>query len=550
MKNSSKYFMALSVALLLGSCGKDFLDIAPQDRLTADNYYRNESEVKAATASLYGFPWFAFNDKFFWLVGDMLSGNMYYTYDQEGQFFYFTFTEGNAHISAGWKSLFRVVSYANSIINDMPIAAAGQVNQTVIDQALGEARFIRGLSYYFLAELWGEVPIVENSTELVTSNNTMLKKNTRLSLYEFIRRDFQYAADNLPATDVPGRVTKWSATGMLAKLYLTMAQNLTDPKSAEYFGKAKDLAADVINNSGASLMPNYADLFKIENDNNSESLFAFQFLQGQYGTGNSRQANWARSSVITGNTECWGAGKCASYDFTQTIENGDLRRKAIYMTKDDLYPEIRKAEGGYLYKLVSRDPNDPNITLEGATSVLNNVKKYVVGSAEDTNGKVSTGQATAINQYILRLADVYLIYAEAALGAGSSTSDGVALGYFNAIRNRANLVSKGSITFDDILKERRVEFCFESLYWFDIKRFYYRDPQGALSYLNNQQRGHTYRRLSGNNVPDENLFEGYELIPPDVPVVVHESQMFLPIPAADVVANPLLLEPAVDYIFK
>ena len=126
----------------------------------------------------------------------------------------------------------------------------------------------------------------------------------------------------------------------------------------------------------------------------------------------------------------------------------------------------------------------------------------------------------------------------------------MALGYFNAIRNRANLVSKGSITFDDILKERRVEFCFESLYWFDIKRFYYRDPQGALSYLNNQQRGHTYRRLSGNNVPDENLFEGYELIPPDVPVVVHESQMFLPIPAADVVANPLLLEPAVDYIFK
>ncbi|MCX6225664.1 MAG: RagB/SusD family nutrient uptake outer membrane protein [Bacteroidia bacterium] len=550
MKNSLKYLMALSVTMLLGSCGKDFLDIAPQDKLTADNYYRNEAEVKAATASLYGFPWFGFNDKFFWLAGDMLSGNMYYTYDQEGQFFYFTFTEGNAHISGGWKSLFRVVSYANSIINDMPIAAAGNVDQGVIDRALGEARFIRGTAYYFLTELWGEVPIVENSTELVTSNNTMLKKNTRSSLYEFIRRDFQYAADNLPTTDAAGRINKWSAKGMLAKLYLTMAQNLSDPKSAEYFGKARELAADVINNSGASLMPNYADLFKIENNNNSESMFAFQFMEGAYGIGNSHQANWARSSVITGNTECWGGGKCASYDFTQTIENGDLRRKSIYMTKDDLYPEISKAQGGYLYKLVNRDPNDPNITLEGATAVLNSVKKYVVGSAEDTNGKVSTGQATAINQYILRLADVYLIYAEAALGNSTSTSDGDALTYFNAIRKRANLVSKGSITFDDILKERRVEFCFESLYWFDIKRFYYRDPQGALSYLNSQRRGDTYRRLSGDNVPDENLFEGYELIAPDVPVVVAESQMFLPIPAAEVVANPLLLEQAVEYIFK
>ncbi len=550
MKSISKYFIALSVVLLIGSCGKDFLDISPQDKLTADNYYRNESEVKAATASLYGFPWFGFNDKFFWLAGDMLSGNMYYTYDQEGQFFYFTFTEGNAHISAGWKSLFRVVSYANSIINDMPIAAAGNVDQVVIDRALGEARFIRGIAYYFLTELWGEVPIVENSTELVTSNNTMLKKNTRSSLYEFIRRDFQYSADNLPASDLPGRINKWSATGMLAKLYLTMAQNLSDPKSAEYFGKAKDLAASVINNSGAALMANYADLFKIENNNNSESLFAFQFMEGAYGIGNSRQANWARSSVITGNTECWGGGKCASWDFIQAVENGDLRRKSIYMTKDDLYPEISKAKGGYLYKLVTRDPNDPNITLEGSTAVLNSLKKYVVGSAEDTNGKVSTGQATAINQYVLRLADVYLIYAEAALGASASTSDGVALGYFNDIRKRANLVTKGSVTFADILKERRVEFCFESLFWFDVKRFFYRDPQGALSYLNGQQRGHTYRRLSGTNIPDENLFEGYELVTPDTPVVVSESQMFLPIPASEVVSNPLLLEKAVDYVFK
>lgn len=550
MKNSSKYIMALSMTLLLGSCGKDFLDIAPQDKLTADNYYRNEAEVKAATASLYGFPWFDFNDKFFWLVGDMMSGNLYYTYDQEGQFHFFTYTEGNAYISAGWKSLFRVVSYANSIINDMPIAAKGNVDQAIIDRAMGEARFIRGMAYYFLAESWGEVPIVENSTELVTSNNTMLKKNTRSSLYEFIRRDFQYAADNLPVSDAPGRVTKWSATGMLAKLYLTMAQNLGDSRSVEYFGKAKDLAGEVITGSGASLMTNYADLFKIENNNNSESLFAFQWKEGDYGYGNSRQANWARSSVITGNTECWGIGKSATYDLVQTIENGDLRRKSIYMTKDDFYPEINKANGGYLYKLVSRDPNDPNITLESAAAVLNNVKKYVVGSADDTGGKVSTGQATAINQYILRLADVYLIYAEAVLGAGTSTSDADALRYFNAIRSRANLVSKGSITFDDILKERRVEFCFESLYWFDIKRFFYRDPQGAISYLNNQQRGTTYTRLTGSNVPDENLFEGYELLLPTTPVVVSESQMFLPIPAAEVVANPLLLEQAVEYIFK
>lgn len=549
MKNTIKYTV-IGLILILGSCGKDFLDIAPQDRLTADNYYRNEAEVKAATASLYGFPWFGFNDKFFWLVGDLMSGNMYYTWDQEGQYYYFSHTAGNAHLSAGWKSLFRVVSYANSIINDMPIAAEGNVDQSVIDAALGEARFMRGAAYYILAEYFGEVPIVENSTELVTSNNTLLRKNTKGSLYELIRRDLQYASDNLPEADAPGRVTKYSAEGLLAKLYVTMGQNLSDAKSAEYFGKAKELAEDVILNSGASLMANYADLFKIENNNNSESLFAFQFLEGNYGIGNSRQANWARSSQITGNSECWGGGKCASYDFVQDIENGDLRRKAIMMTKDDLYPELRKSSGGYLYKIVNRDPDDPNKVLEGAAPVLNNIKKYVVGSADDTNGKVSTGQATAINQYFLRLADVYLIYAEAALGASASTSDATAVGYFNALRTRADLPAKSSITFLDILKERRVEFGFESLFWFDVKRYYYRDPQAALAYLNDQERGHTYVRLTGNNVPDENTFEGYELTPPDAPVVVYETQMVLPIPAAETVANPLLLEAAVEYEFK
>ena len=145
MKN--KHLFALTFVLLLSACSKEFLEIEPQDRLTIDNFYRNETEIRASTASLYGFPWFDFNDKFFWLTGDCMSGNMYYTWDQEGQFFYFSYNEGNAYLSAGWKGLFRVVSYANSIINDMPRAAAGKVPQTVIDRALGEARFVRGLCY-------------------------------------------------------------------------------------------------------------------------------------------------------------------------------------------------------------------------------------------------------------------------------------------------------------------------------------------------------------------------------------------------------------------
>lgn len=554
MKNIIKIFLVASLSLLGNSaCKKEFLEIEPVDRLTLDNFYRNPTEIRAASASLYGFPWFDFNDKFFWLAGDLLAGNVYYTYDQEGQFFFFSYGEGNAHLSSGWKGMYRVVSYANSVINDMPRLAAKQgVQQDVIDRALGEARFVRGTAYYMLAEFWGDVPIVENSSDLVAANNLKLPKNKRSSVYEMARRDFSFAADKLPASDAPGRVTKWSAKAMLAKLHLTMAQDLSDPNSAANFDKAKTLAAEVIEQSGLALMPNYADLFKIEYNNNSESLFALQWMEGGYAFGNSRQANWARSSYITGNSEAWGGGKCMTYDFLQNMEPGDKRHSAIYMSPGDKYPEIRKKNGGYEYKIVLRDPSDPNITLEGATPVLNSLKKYVVGSADDNAGKVSTGQATALNQYVIRLTDVYLIYAEAALGSGSTTSDVKALQYFNAIRARAGLAPKTALTFNDIFRERRVEFALESIGWFDVKRWYYRDPAAALAYLNAQQRDYTFYRDPSAGAADENSVAGYILNPPASPITVSAAQMFVPIPAADVVFNPLLAagQPAVDYDFN
>lgn len=552
MKHNIKHLFALFLLLLSGSCSKEFLEIPPVDRLTADNFYRNASDVRAATASLYGVPWFDFNDKFFWLTGDCMSGNMYYTYDQEGQFFYFSFTPGNAHLSAGWKGIYRVVSYANSIINDMPrIAESNGVSREVIDAAIAEARFMRGTAFFFIAEYWGEAPIVENAGALVAANDLILPKNKQANLFEFARRDLAYAAQTLPASDAPGRVTKWSATGMLAKLHLTMAQNGSDGASGENFAKAKEYAAQVIETSGLTLMPNYADLFKIENNNNPESLFALQWMQGAYAFGNSRQANWARSSLVTGNSECWGGGKCATYNFVKEVENGDKRQPAIFMAPGNHYTEINKAAGGYTYNIVTRDPLKPDVVVEGAAPVLNNLKKYIVGSADDTGDKVSTGQATAMNQYMLRLADVYLIYAEAALGASVSTSDGKALQYFNAIRSRAGLPAKTEITFADVLHERRVEFCMESIFWFDLKRFFYRDANSALAYLSGQEREYTYYRDNNPGAADENTVAGY-ILQTQPPINVSAAQMTLPIPAAEVAANAKLAPgaPAVEYEFK
>lgn len=552
MKNIFKYLLILPLFGII-SCSDDFTTIPVQDGPTVANYYKSEADVKAATAVLYANPWFSFNDKFFWTAGEELAGNLYHTWDQEGQFFYYSYNAGNAHINSGWRGLYAVVNQSNSVINDVPVFAKGNVSDAVITRAVAEARFVRAMAYYMLSEFFGEVPIIENPLEIILSGNTKLPKNTRNSVYEFIRRDLEFAAANLPNSDQPGRATSWTAKGLLSKVYLTMAQyNLvTDATaSAALFIKAKSLSQDVIENSGLRLMPNYADLFKIEHNNNSESMFAMQWMQGNYSQGNSRQANWARSSIITGNTEAWGGGKCMTMDFLEAVDPADKRKSAIYMDVNDVYPEINKANGGYKYFIVNRDATGKE--LESASPTLTALKKYVVGSAEDNAGKVSTNQATAINQYLLRLADVYLVYVEAAIGAGSSTSDPRALQYFNAIRSRAGLLDASVISSADLLKERRMEFALESLYWFDIKRAFYRDPVAVTQMLSNQKRDYVFYRDQSSGAADEKTKEGYIMnINGTGKITFRPENINLPIPESEVVDNDLLAPgaPAVEYKF-
>ena len=552
MKNIFKYLLILPLFGII-SCSEDFTTIPVQDGPTVANYYKSEADVKAATAVLYANPWFSFNDKFFWTAGEELAGNLYHTWDQEGQFFYYSYNAGNAHINSGWRGLYAVVNQSNSVINDVPVFAKGNVSDAVITRAVAEARFVRAMAYYMLSEFFGEVPIIENPLEIILSGNTKLPKNTRNSVYEFIRRDLEFAAANLPNSDQPGRATSWTAKGLLSKVYLTMAQYnlLTNATaSSDLFMKAKSLSQDVIENSGLRLMPNYADLFKIEHNNNSESMFAMQWMQGNYSQGNSRQANWARSSIITGNTEAWGGGKCMTMDFLEAVDPADKRKSAIYMDVNDVYPEINKANGGYKYFIVNRDATGKE--LESASPTLTALKKYVVGSAEDNAGKVSTNQATAINQYLLRLADVYLIYVEAAIGAGSSTSDARALQYFNAIRSRAGLLDASVISSADLLKERRMEFALESLYWFDIKRAFYRDPVAVTQMLSNQKREYVFYRDQSSGAADEKTKEGYIMnINGTGKITFRPENINLPIPESEVVDNDLLAPgaPAVEYKF-
>ncbi|MCD8312730.1 MAG: RagB/SusD family nutrient uptake outer membrane protein [Bacteroidales bacterium] len=486
----------LSLAAFAAASCSNFLTVEPTDSLMADNYYTSASAVRANTAVLYAStPWFDFHANFMFYAGDMRAGDLYYTYDQEGQYYYNNVTATNSYLYNGWVGLYRIVSFCNSVLIDMPDPARENgVSESVISAAQGEAYCFRALAYYFLTEYWGEVPIIENSTELITSSNSKdiyVNKATQQSLYKFMIRDLKRAVEMLPDKDDAGRVTKWSAYGLLAKIQITYAAYSGD---AGLYAEAKQNAETALEGAwanGYGLYSDYQSMFDVDANNCCESLIAIQCQTGAYAEGNARNANFSRSSRIADQT--WGAGKGPTLSLQSLFTSDDLRRKAIYMTNGDYYANLDSADGGYTYQYSYRDPNNLDTQVESANDMLAHLKKYVIGKSADCGGNVGLNQDGGNNLYLLRFADVMMVYIEACIGMGDSTSDATALDYMSQILSRAGLTSDyTSISFEDLIRERRKEFAIEGINWFDVMRVWYRDHQKGIDYLNDMKRDLKY----------------------------------------------------------
>ncbi len=331
-------------------------------------------------------------------------------------------------------------------------------------------------------------------------------------------------------------MTRYAAYGMLSRVYLSYAGLTNGPNSGTrdqaLLDLAKMAAEKAINEGPYSLMNDYADLFKVENNNNSESMFALQWVpNGEYGVINPHQAYFALGSEITGDDAAWGYYTRAPYDILEEYERNDKRRKATWMADGDFYAEISRANGGYL--------------VDHENTYLN-VKKGVVGSTKDN--PATSRMNSGLNTYMLRLGEVYLNYAEAVLGNNASTSDADALMYVNELRDRAGLAAKSSLTFEDILHERRIELALEGQFWYDLVRWSYYEQQEVINYIDNQQRAvtipFTYNAATNTVTIDETVDSTTRPVGD-----VDASIFFLPYPESEIVQNPLLREEAVPYEF-
>lgn len=513
---------SLLLFIMVSGCKKSFLDRPPLTGITTDNFYKSTSDLRLATAALYAQPWWNWNQFPLLGVGDVMSGNMLQPYNADlVQFTTFSITSNNVNLTNAWQAFYDIGAHCNANIKAINTKLPDSVSLKGKNGALGELRFIRATSYFYLVQLWGAVPIIEDNEKLAA--NPLVARNTMEDVYKFIINDLRFAATHLPNRDQKGRVTTWSAQGLLSKVYLnraglgqSMTRNQSDLDSAAYF------AGNVCNTSGLKLLDNYYNLFRTQYNDNEESLFAFQWAPGVgYGNGNTIQAQFAPDGRLVTGGGGWGGSIGPTIDLANLyVKKDSVRRRATFMLTGDVYPELNAANGGYT-----------------ATGV--NVKKHIVGTAADNNSPTMDLWSSVEHNTVLRLADVYLIYAEALLGNSATSSNAEALKYFNAVRKRAGVDEVASLTPELIRTERRIELAFEGQYWFDLVRLSYYNPQAAIDAINNQTRQQfTYDPGTGVKTEEDNAL----IITPAT-----IATFTLPIPEADQSANPKLLESPVPY---
>jgi len=544
----TKTILSTVFFLFVASC-EDFLERPTEDNYTVDSFYQTDEQCFQAVNPVYNSPWYDFQRGFF-KVGEVLSGNYYW-----GSSPYLTFTINSTdqdlvNMSA---SLWSVNAYCNGIIENIDLKAGPNVSEFARKTVKGEALVWKAMTYFYLVRTFGAVPIIHNnSAEISAGNYNQIFKATIPNIYDYIIMTLEKAIEWLPEENAPGRIDRYSAYGLLSKVYLTKAgYGMNGTRNQSDLDKAAEYAKKVIDESGRSLLPVYADVFRLKNNFSEESLLAWHWVvSNQWTSQNTLQSDLG----ITGFDEygaTWGGYAGPSVDLQQafgenalslTRNNVDARRKATMMMVGDVYDYFWVDKGGFDYTQFAV------IDMEYQSPVGANSVKHLVGNDNDHKigiGHAMARRATSLSTHLLRLSDIYLIYAEAVMGNNTSTTDAKALKAYNDVRGRSvqGYEPKTSITWNDIWKERRLELACEGDRWYDYVRWHYYEPAKAIAEIKTQKRSQynglgTYYRTG---VLDTEVT--YYDTNPNIPNVT-DQHFELPFPDTDLTMNPnLLLDP-------
>ena len=288
------------------------------------------------------------------------------------------------------------------------------VNTSKRNQFEGEAKFNRALAHFNLVRGFGDVPLVDRVVE--PTDTDYFTRDDAEVVYDAIIADLEDAVTFLPAkanTDF-GRATSGAAKALLSKVYL----------HTEDYGLAETLLEDLINGTEYSLVPNYREVFY--NEGNDEIIFAIPYINDDADESQDFSFEMTAGGVRSGLNYL-------TNDFIQAIDPNDTEREPV--------------------------PRNPNNNAE--------VGKFITSSANVRFG--------GNDWIVLRLADVYLMHAEAIMAGSSSTQSISAIQSYNAVRDRVGLSTlaedgSATLTLEELMAERRIELAFENHRLYDLVR--------------------------------------------------------------------------------
>lgn len=559
--------VATVMGLSLASCS-DFLDKPAEDSYNVSNYYKSNEQCKQGVNYLYNSPWYDFQRGFI-KVGEVLSGNYYWG---SSPYMNFSVNGSDADLVNMSYSLWAVIGHANAVYNNLNSASA---SQDVINQCKGECLTWKAMAYFYLVRSFGDVPIIhDNSAELASKEYNTAKKVKRADVYEYIIMTLEKAMELLPLSSDPGRIDYYAAEGLLAKVYLTKA-GVKGSLNAEDLKKAADYAKDVIDNSGRKLTEDYGKIWQLTENNADESLIAWRWTVGsQWTSQNTLQSDLAIEGIDEFG-DCWGGWNGLSVDLQEAfgikllenqpdawLNNIDTRLKATMMLPGYTYDYMWQDHGGFNYLNFIYDKNYNEAatgSLQSATGA--NCVKHLYGNTADHVAALNISPARmsyALATHILRLSDVYLVYAEASLGANRAASSSAdVIDAFYAVHHRAIPTASrpSSVSWNDIWKERRLEFAMEGDRWYDYVRVSYYDLDFCAKELKAQKRNSfwglddAYKNYQATGTwTVSSSSQGYDasVAAPSVEVLtekdseVGKSYFALPMSAEDVLYNPNL----------
>lgn len=464
---------------LLSSCSESFLDSESKTTVTGENFYRTVADAEMALVGCYdGFQRTSSNGNLaFYVASEVLSDNCFggtgnsddRKYQALDRFDISQWPSENNLFNGTWTDYYAGIFRCNNLLMRLDGIDFSN-NPTARKRIEGETRFLRAILYFDLVRLFERVPLL---TEPSAAN---IPQSEPAETYKLIAEDLKFASENIPADAYPkakasendGRVTPYAAKAMLARVYLFY----TGYYKADDLGvtKSEVLAGleNVINSGEYGLVESYKSLWPAASyipnakDNtldksgyagmgNKETVFAQKFNNTSDYNGNIDGNRWLvmmgmRNTNWSPYGKGWGA--CTvNPKLVNAYAATDQRRTASVI--DIVAEGISKAfdlKDSREYTGYSNKKYTPTALPDGTS---------------DTGGSNDFQMSQDQDFVVIRYADVLLMAAE--LGSVNAQS------YYDSVHKRAGLTAK-PVSLANILEERRLEFAFEGLRYWDLLR--------------------------------------------------------------------------------